>query len=177
MVARVFRVVALFVAAALPAFAQTDTNPPVVTYTGNQGSYELHENVVIFCNAFDAESGVASTTCQDVNTVAYLLPVGLNTLMAEATDNAGNVGTGSTSFTVLVTYNGVKALTNQFVTKESSARNLSRKLDNAAEAEAAGDLARKERLINSYITQVNRETERNITAPDAALLIQFAQQL
>lgn len=177
MVARVFRVVALIVAAALPAFAQTDTNPPVVTFTGNQGSYELHENVVIFCNAFDAESGIASTTCQDVNTVAHLLPVGLNTLTATATDNAGNEGTGSTAFNVVVTYNGVKALTNQFVTKESSARSLSRKLDRAAQAEAAGDLVRKQRLIDSFIAQLDRETERNITAPNAALLIQFAQQL
>ena len=177
MVARVFRVVALIVAAALPAFAQTDTNPPVVIYTGNEGSYELHENIDIFCNAFDAESGVASTTCMDLHTVAYLEPIGLNTLSAEATDNAGNTGSGSTSFTVVVTYEGVKALTNQFVTKESTARGLTRKLDRAAQAEAQGDLARKQRLIDSFITQVNHESDRNITATNASLLIGFANQL
>lgn len=176
MVARRLCVLALIVAAALPALSQ-DTTPPTVEYSGNQGTYQLHENIAIFCNAFDAESGVQSTTCQDIIGVAYTFPVGTNTHSATATDNARNPGSGSTSFDVVVTYEGVKELTAMFVAKESTERNLSRKLDRAADAEAAGDLALKERWIEAYITQLQRETDKNVTAADAALLTRFANQL
>jgi len=177
MVARRLSVLALILAAALSGFAQSDTTPPVVSYTGNQGTYQLHDNIAIFCNAFDAESGVQSTTCQDIMGVAYTFPVGTNTYSATATDNAGNTGSGSTSFDVVVTYEGVKELTAMFVAKESTERNLSRKLDRAADAEAAGDPALKQRWIEAYTTQLQRETDKNVTAANAALLTQFANQL
>ena len=177
MVARRLCVLAVILAAALPALSQSDTTPPTVTYTGNQGTYQLHENVAIFCNASDGESGVQSDTCMDIMGVAYTFPVGTNTFSATATDNAGNTGSGSTSFDVVVTYEGVKELTVMFVTKESSERNLSRKLDRASEAEQAGDLDLKARWIDAYITQLEREREKNVTSANADLLIGFANQL
>jgi hypothetical protein len=65
------------------------------------------------CSAPDATSLVASTTCTNVNAPAWTLP--RTTLSATATDNAGNVGSGSTSFTIALTASGICGLVQQWV--------------------------------------------------------------
>ena len=85
------------------AMIRIDITPPTVTYTGNSGSYALDAMVNITCKATDTESGVASSTCKDITGVAYSFGAGSHTYSATATDNAGNVGSNSTTFTVLVT--------------------------------------------------------------------------
>ncbi len=51
-----------------------DTIAPVVTYTGNAGTYTVDQAVSITCAATDIGSGVASTTCQNVSGPAYSFP-------------------------------------------------------------------------------------------------------
>ena len=43
-----------------------DKTPPVVTYTGNLGTYTVDQTVDITCTATDNLSGVESTTCADI---------------------------------------------------------------------------------------------------------------
>ena len=76
-----------------------DATAPVVAFAAHPASYSASQNVVIPCSASDATSGLA-TTCQGVSTSGALLPLGLNTRSATATDKAGNATTVSTSFTM-----------------------------------------------------------------------------
>jgi hypothetical protein len=80
-----------------------DTVKPTVTYTGNLGSYTTAQTITITCSAADATPGslLASNPC--VSTVAQPasgFALGPHTLTAGATDNAGNPGSGTTTFTV-----------------------------------------------------------------------------
>ena len=44
-----------------------DATPPVVTFTGNAGTYTVADQVTIHCTASDAPSGIATNSCHDVN--------------------------------------------------------------------------------------------------------------
>ena len=78
-----------------------DLTPPVVTFTGNAGSYPANGEVAITCAATDAMSGVASDDCAGAIGPAWSLGVGPHTLTATATDLAGNSVTTSTTFVVV----------------------------------------------------------------------------
>ncbi len=99
-----------------------DTAAPTVTYSGNAGTYALTATVNITCTPSDPTpgSGLASSTCQNITGPAYTFTPGVNTYSATATDNAGNTGNGTTTFTVAATPAGVCQLTTQFI--EQSAK-------------------------------------------------------
>ncbi len=105
--------------------AQIDTVAPSVTYSGHAGSYGILSTVAVNCAATDDLSGIATSTCANVNGPAWSFGSGAHTLSAEATDEAGNVGSGSTTFTVTVKPSDLSKLTTQFV--EGSARYKSSK--------------------------------------------------
>jgi hypothetical protein len=92
-----------------------DKTPPTVTYTNNQTPYGLLATVAITCTAADSLSGVASTTCANVSGTAWSFGPGPHTFSATATDNAGNIGSSSTTFTVVVSSAALCTLTGQFV--------------------------------------------------------------
>jgi choice-of-anchor C domain-containing protein len=94
-----------------------DSAAPTVTYQGNLGSYTVDQTVDITCVAADPTpgSGVASSTCADLHAPAYTLGLGSHTLSASATDQAGNTGEGSTSFSVTVDAASLCRLTAQLV--------------------------------------------------------------
>lgn len=92
-----------------------DATPPTVAYSGNAGTYDVDQTVDITCAATDGSSGVASTTCADITGSAASFAVGPNTFSATATDKAGNVGSGSTAFTLVVTPRGMAALTTRYL--------------------------------------------------------------
>jgi WD40-like Beta Propeller Repeat len=94
-----------------------DTQPPVVSYTGNAGSYTVDESVSITCTNSDPTpgSGLASSTCENVAGPAYSFALGTNMFSADATDVAGNKGHGSVMFTVQVTPASLCQVTKQFV--------------------------------------------------------------
>ena len=77
-----------------------DKTPPTVTYAGNAGLYTIDQTVNITCSAADNPSGVDSNTCADISGPASSFGLGAHTFSATATDMAGNVGSGSTIFTV-----------------------------------------------------------------------------
>jgi hypothetical protein len=101
-----------------------DATRPVVAYAGNAGSYTVDQTVAIICSAADNLSGVASTTCAPIAGDASNFLVGINTYSATATDNAGNIGSGSTTFTVNVTSGGLCNLLDRWVSNSGVANSL-----------------------------------------------------
>jgi len=154
-----------------------DATPPAVTYSGNQGTYTVDQTVSITCTASDTLSNVASTTCQNINAPAYTFPLGVTHLSATAADNAGNVGNGSTSFTVQLTYDALSNLVAQFVTDPNVAAGLSDKLAAAQAAKQRGNTKTANNQITAFIKQVSAQSGKSMTAAQAALLIQLAQAL
>ena len=140
-----------------------DATPPVVTYSGNQGSYSITDTVSIHCSAADALSGLATTTCHDVSGPAWQFGAGTTTLSATATDRAGNVGSGSTAFDVIVTPASLETLIGQLVADNGVANSLVAKID-------AGSVA-------AFDHEVDAQTGKKISAADAALLKQLAAAL
>jgi len=92
-----------------------DKVAPTVTYSGNAGTYTVDQQVVITCTPGDSLSGIAGSTCANVNASAASLGLGPHTLSATATDKAGNTGAGSTIFTVVATPASLCRLTEQLV--------------------------------------------------------------
>jgi N-acetylneuraminic acid mutarotase len=154
-----------------------DMNAPVVTYSGNQGSYTVDQMVHITCSASDSLSGVASTTCQDISGPASSFGLGNNTFSASATDNAGNVGTGSVSFTVGVTTDSLCNLTTQLSSDARVARQLCSTLHYVELAEAMGSQQMKSSFINVFDLQVNMQRGRALSNDQADLLIELANSL
>ena len=146
-----------------------DTTAPVINYSGNQSTYQLGDEIRIFCEAFDPTSGIASTTCQDISVAALDLTPGVNVFTATATDNAGNTGTGSVSFEVQVTPAGIAALVDRYVTKASVARSLKRSLELAG----SSNPVTKARGIEAFTRTVTRETGRSISPEHAATLLRL----
>jgi alpha-tubulin suppressor-like RCC1 family protein len=94
---------------------KVDTTDPTLTLAGNQGSYQLTQTVAITCAAEDALSGVAGSTCADVDAPAWKFGPGAETLTAGAADLAGNTSALSASFTVVVSQSELCKLTTQLV--------------------------------------------------------------
>lgn len=153
-----------------------DVTPPTVTYVGNAGTYGLMDHVEITCAATDL-SGVASTTCANIFGLAYTFGDGLHTFSATATDNAGNVGIGSTSFTVAVTYDGLAALVRQLVPQPGLANSLVAKLRNAEAAGARGQAVAKANILDAFRKEVNAQAGKAIIAADAESLLGFVRLL
>jgi hypothetical protein len=103
-----------------------DKTKPVVSFTGDAGSYAVTQTVAIACSASDPApgSGLAASTCPSVNAPAWSLGLGAHTLSASATDNAGNTQTASASYTVTVTSASLCTLTDQFVQGSTKYRAL-----------------------------------------------------
>ena len=155
---------------------ERDTTPPVVTYTGNAGSYTVDQTVAIHCAASDPEpaSGVASTTCADIDGPAYSFGLGSHTYNATAQDVAGNVGSGSTTFDVTVTFTSLENLVQTFSTDPDVTAGLTDKL--AAAAASANKTARDNQL-QAFVNQVNAQTGQALTAAQAQVLIALGDAL
>jgi hypothetical protein len=170
-----------------------DKTLPTVTYTGNAGTYAVDQTVAITCTAIDppnangtAASGLASTTCANVNAPAYTFPLGLNTLSASATDVAGNIGTGSTTFTVQVTNSSLCTLTLRFIEgspnaqtspalAEAQGHRLCKLLANAG---SVPNPDAKEALVGAYQNGLTTLVDMGLlTAAQAAILLTLSQAL
>ena len=155
-----------------------DASAPVVSFTGNTGTYTVADNIHILCSASDVgPSGVASTTCADLNVAAYTLALGMHTDSASATDNAGNVGRNSTSFTVTVSTSSLSALVNSFESNSGLQTSLVQKLAAAQAAQDRGDATAMAGQVSAFINQVEAQRGKTITSANADLLIALAQQL
>lgn len=154
-----------------------DRTAPAVAYSGNAGSYSVDQQVDISCSAVDHLSGVASSNCHNVSGPAYAFSVGTNTYSATATDLAGNAGSSTATFTVVVTPAGLSNLTARFVTQNGLLKSLQAKL-NAAEAAAdRGNSNAKAGALGGFINEVQAQTGKALTAEQATVLIRLAGAL
>ncbi|MFI5053447.1 MAG: hypothetical protein ACHQDE_03720 [Acidimicrobiia bacterium] len=159
-----------------------DATAPVVTYSGNAGTYGLLAAIAINCTAIDGLSGVASSTCANVSGPAWSFGAGPHTLSASATDNAGNTGTGSMTFTVMVTPADLCTLTGQFVhssSKYQALRPVQKAVVNRLVGEGCSVLtSTRLRLINAYKRVVQALAARGwLTQSQASTLNGLADAL
>jgi hypothetical protein len=152
-----------------------DATPPTVTYTGNAGSYTIDQAINITCQATDNLSGVASDTCANITGPAYNFALGSTTRSASATDNAGNMDSNSTSFTVNATADSLSSLTARFSTDPAVTKGLTDKL--AAAKAAAGDTKTKNNILNAYRQQVSAQSGKAFTSQQATILINLSKAL
>lgn len=154
-----------------------DKTEPVVTYTGNAGSYTVDQMISIACTSSDSLSGVADDTCAGIAGPAWSFATGLNSYSATATDKADNVGQGSTSFTVAATPDGLCALGAHFATSAGVAQGLCSKLEAARAAAAKGNANAKAGQIGAFINLVQAQTGKALTAEQAAILTRLVKLL
>lgn len=154
-----------------------DKTLPVVTYSGNAGSYLVDATINITCSSSDSLSGVASDTCKPVSGAAYLFPLGTNTFSANATDKAGNVGTASTSFVLRVTFSSLKNVVSVVCNNPGVAQSLNSKLVAAEASAMRSNQKAKEQQIGAFINEVNAQTGKSITPEMAAILIRLSKAL
>jgi hypothetical protein len=140
-----------------------DATAPTFTFSPDGGSFAATDNVAISCTASDALSGVANPTCAGVNAAAYTFGPGTHTVNATATDNAGNTGSGSTTFTVTVSEASLCSLVNAWVTNAGNATSLCVKL--------------KQKSSKAFVNEVGAQTGKAVPADKAPILISFAQAL
>jgi hypothetical protein len=147
---------------------------PTVSYTGNAGSYAVTDAVAITCTAADVgPAGLAGTTCADVNAPAYTFAVGVNSFSASATDNAGNVGNGSTSFTLVVTTSALCTLTGSFSSDAGVTASMCQRL---TDLNAANGSARAKQ-IDSAVKQIEAQRNKAFTSSEADTLIRLVRAL
>ena len=154
-----------------------DETPPVVAYSDNGGTYSVAQSVAIACDATDALSGVASDTCANVSGPAWSFGLGNHVFSATATDKAGNVGSGSTSFTVTVDYSSLCALVGEFASIQGAANSLCAKLDAAAAAGARGQAKVVVNDLRAFDNELAAQAGKALTSDQAKLLTTFAAAL
>lgn len=140
-----------------------DATNPVVTYAGNAGAYTVDQWVSITCSASDATSGLASTTCADATGDAYTFGLGTSTFSASAADNAGNVGSASTSFSVSVTPASLCNLVRRWVDQKGVANSLCQQLSNGA--------------YEAFRNHVGAQSGKLLSAEEAETLISLSSAL
>jgi len=155
-----------------------DTTGPVITYSGNQGNYGPADTISITCDATDATSGVVSDTCEDITGSAMSFGPGVYTFSATATDAAGNTGSGSTSFTIGATYDGLCQLTREVVRQPSVSRTACSVLALAELADASGNVMLEQLALLNYEAQIRSAMGRRYVSPaDGAMLIAWARSM
>lgn len=151
-----------------------DKTPPVVTYSGNQGTYSIADTVTITCSASDALSGIATTTCTDISGPAWQFGLGVTNRSATATDLAGNVGNGSITFTVTATASALEVLIGRLVSDQTVVSSLVAKVDSVATAPNANA---KDNKVAAFDNEIDAQTGKSISADQAALLKQLIAAL
>ena len=154
-----------------------DTAAPVVTFNGNAGTYGVDEQVSITCSTADSLSGVVSSACADTAGPAYTFGLGSHTLTAGAIDNAGNEGSGTTTFNVLVTPTGLCNLAAQFSTNSDVASGLCDKITAASQAAARGQAKPRANILSAFDHQVSAQTGKALTSQQAEVLTRLSTAL
>ncbi|HTS81856.1 MAG TPA: hypothetical protein VMH40_14740, partial [Myxococcaceae bacterium] len=153
-----------------------DKTPPVVTWTGNAGTYGVGDTVAITCSATDALSGLASSTCADVNGPASSFGLGPHTFTATAMDLAGNSTTVSITFTVEVTAQGLCDLVREDSTDPRLAAKLCRILNEGAALPPDCCKALR-KLLGEFVEEVVDHIPAAFTPQQAQTLIDDALTL
>jgi hypothetical protein len=154
-----------------------DATKPSVSYSGNAGTYTVDQTITISCTASDTLSGIASSSCATISGPAYAFALGTNTRSASATDVAGNTGSGSTTFTVGVTFDSLCRLSASFSTDSTVDTGLCDKLAAAKAAAANGDTKTKNNNLAAYRQQVAAQSGKALTKQQATLLTNLSKAL
>jgi hypothetical protein len=152
-----------------------DKTAPTITFVGNAGTYTVDQMILITCSATDALSGLATSTCPSVasGTAASFVgatPATTTTMIATATDNAGNGRSAPTSFTVTVTADAICRLTSA----SSIGDALCAQLQSIA---MAPNTTAKAGKINAFDELLGAQSGKAISADQAALLGRLAHLL
>jgi hypothetical protein len=151
-----------------------DVTKPVITFSGNAGSYGVDQTVSIACSASDVTSGVATSTCPSSVGPAYGFTLGTNSMSATATDNAGNSATASTSFTVKLTTAAFTNLIDQMV-KGKSLKTLLNRMDNISDKVAKGNPSVDSQIKNFLKELSDAQDAGDVSAANAAVLSRLVQ--
>lgn len=162
-------------ASASATHINVDMTAPVVTYSGNTTPYTVDQTVNITCAATDALSGIDTSTCANITGPAWSFGLGTTTRSASATDRAGNTGSASTTFTVIVTEASLDNLIRQFFGNDHGGANgLSAKVHSIVTAPNANA---KRGKLGAFGNQVDAKTGNPLPPAQAALLKQLAAAL
>jgi hypothetical protein len=157
--------------------AAIDRTAPIVTFSPNGATYDVNDTVSIACTPSDTLSGVDTSTCAGIYATAWSLGLGTHTLTASAIDKAGNVGSGSGSYTVKATANGVCTLVQAWVSKSGVANSLCVKLQAAAASRARGDNNAADNQLAAFRNDLEAQSGKSITAAHAATLASLSHAL
>jgi hypothetical protein len=139
----------------------TDPNGDTLTYAwdlDDNGSFETAGQTV----SYSAESAMAP---------------GAHTIRVQATDPGGLSAVDSATVTITVTYDSLCALTEKLVTKKGVEKDLCKKLEAAAKAEAKGKTKDHDKKLDEYRKKVEHEIGKGISAADANQLISLSHYL
>ena len=155
---------------------QVDKTAPTIAYSGAT-TYTVDQTVSIACSATDSLSGVATSTCAGASGAAWSFGLGTHSLSASATDNAGNTGSGSVTFTVTVDGTSLCNLVEAWAKNKGIANSLCTKIRAAEAAGARGQTKTKQNNINAFDNEVSAQSGKGFTAAQGRLLVQFAAAL
>ncbi|MDQ0858832.1 immunoglobulin-like domain-containing protein [Bacillus sp. V2I10] len=154
-----------------------DTTAPVIEFTGHQETYSVDSTIKITCSISDELSGIASKECENVEGPAYEFELGINKVIASATDNAGNTAKAEIEFTVTVDFDSLGRLTEALVTKEEVAESLAKKLQSAKESAAKDNNQAMNGQLNAYENQLKAQSGKSISEENTKILINLVKQL
>jgi hypothetical protein len=127
--------------------------------------------------------GTTPVTVANGLTVKLLteLTVGTHTFNVYSVDNINNAGTNSVTFSIVVTAQSIIADVRYFrsigaITQDEATSFLS-KLNSAAKARAKGDCANAVTIYTSFISEVQAQSGKKVSAQAAAIMIADAQYL
>lgn len=153
-----------------------DTLAPSVAYSSHPESYTVADVIQIGCTASDLV-GVVTSTCANVDGFGWEFGLGVHQYAATAIDAAGNVGSGSTQFSVTATYGSMSELTRLWVSKAGVMKDLLAILDSAAAAEARGQFQAEAGKLADYRALVLAQAGKSITSARAQMLVAFSSGL
>ncbi|WP_160723336.1 rhamnogalacturonan lyase family protein [Bacillus sp. USDA818B3_A] len=156
-----------------------DQTGPEITFSVKEGAeFGVDQQVSITCAAEDALSGVAASTCNDVSTPAYELGLGSHSFTAEAVDKAGNESNHTLHITVVVNYENLGTLTEQFAGDRSDFLNsLKTKLAQASASEEKGNKSARDGQVQAFINEVKAKNEKGLTEKQVQILTDLAGTL
>lgn len=171
-----------------PSRSQTvrvDTIAPHVAYTVSGAVYNnrftVDRTIQIGCQAADAGSGVAESTCRDVTVEAYRLPAGPTTYTATARDAAGNEGGGSVTVEVSVTYDSMIALTERLASRQQGSQGaglvLAATLKAAKLAYERDQHQAAQNVLKAYRLELSALSGKKIERSDAERLSELSLSL